>query len=102
VTTRTASTGALGPELVEAIAAHTEALARLEHTRAAFTEAQRTVSETNARLAALAAGARVTGSRALVAVEDEADPPEPTGDEADPPEPTTPGDEPTAGDEDLR
>jgi hypothetical protein len=73
--TSSASAGALGPDLSDAIAEHTEALARLEVARAELAQAQRAVSETTARLTAIAAGARITRSRALVAVEGGAEDP---------------------------
>jgi hypothetical protein len=64
------ATGALGPLLAGAISEHNAALARVARAEAELEAAQRAVDGTRARLAGLAAGARATGSRALVAVED--------------------------------
>ena len=77
---RAAESGALGPALAVAIREHNAALADLASAEAALVAAQQAVSASRARLEALAAGARVTGSRALVPVSDdeaEAEAPQP-------------------------
>jgi hypothetical protein len=67
------ASGPLGPALAGAIADYNAALARVEAATAALETAQREAAGARGRLAALAAGARVTGAKALVAVPD--DPP---------------------------
>lgn len=64
------TSGALGPALAAAISEHNAALAELARAEAALEAAQQAVSASRARLVALAAGARVTGARALVPVGD--------------------------------
>jgi hypothetical protein len=64
------TTGPLGPALATAISDHNAALRRLEEAEAALAAAQQEVGGTRARLAALAAGARVTGAKALLVVPD--------------------------------
>lgn len=68
-----ASSGALGPELAEAIADYQRSLDVAVRAEAAHEQAQREVSEARARLTALTLGAKVTGSRALVVVQPPAD-----------------------------
>jgi hypothetical protein len=60
--------GALGPLLADAIADYNLALAEAAAAERALEDAQRAVAGARARLAALAAGARVTGARALLPV----------------------------------
>lgn len=62
------TTGPLGPVLASAISDYNAALARLSTAEAELEVAQREVSGARARLSALAAGARVTGAKALLAV----------------------------------
>lgn len=62
--------GALGPALAAAIGAYNAALAELARAEQGLEDAQRAVDGARARLTGLAGGARATGSRALVAVEE--------------------------------
>ena len=64
--------GALGPTLAAALRRHAAALHRLETAEAAVEAARREVSESRARLQALSTGARVTGTRVLVALDEDA------------------------------
>jgi hypothetical protein len=67
--TRGAS-GALGPALAQAIADYQRCLEAAAEAEVAYRAAQRAVSESRARLTALSAGARATGSRALLLLDD--------------------------------
>jgi hypothetical protein len=65
--------GPLGPALAGAIADYNAALARAADAETALEVAQREVAGARARLTALAAGARITGAKALLAVPDAED-----------------------------
>ena len=64
--------GALGPALAAELRRHAAALRSLEAAEAALEEARREVSESRARLQALSTGARLTGTRVLVALDEAA------------------------------
>jgi hypothetical protein len=68
--------GALGPLLGAAIADYNAALAELARAERALEHAQRGVAGARARLTGLSAGARITGAKALLVV-DETPPSEP-------------------------
>jgi len=70
--------GALGPALAAALQEYHAALNRLEGAEATVEAARRDVSESRARLQALTTGARLTGARVLVAVDDADEKPTPT------------------------
>lgn len=72
--TGAAAAGPLGPALAEAISDYNAALARQAAAEEALEVAQRELAGARARLSGLAAGARITGAKALVVVRDEDEP----------------------------
>jgi hypothetical protein len=68
--TAASASGPLGPALAGAISDYNEALARHAAAEQALEAAQRELAGARARLSGLAAGARITGAKALVVVRD--------------------------------
>lgn len=65
-----AGSGRLGPLLAAALRDYQGALVRLGRAEAALEAARREASESHARLQALTTGARLSGERVLLAVDD--------------------------------